>query len=155
MMANRIGRRELLFWYVASIVACGVGLAAVAALTNTEIELGRTRYPWSQALVLIAASLIMLRAQVSRFHDIGWSGRAVLLMFVPLINLLILLFLLFWPGKTRVNEYGDPPLFLERLRRLVAARDRATGVMAEPCPSPLESSPITQTNSGPREDEVE
>ncbi len=155
MMANRIGRRELLFWYIASVAACGIGLATVAILTNTEIELGRTRYPWSQGLVLIAASLIILRAQVSRFHDIGWSGRAVLLMFVPLINLLTLLLLLFWPGEKRPNEYGDPPLFLLRLRRLVAVRDRATGAIAQPCPSSPDLNPVAPSNSGSRENDDE
>ncbi len=155
MMADRIGRRELLFWYIASIVACGVGLATVAILTNTKIELGRTRYPWSQGVVFIAASLIIMRAQVSRFHGIGWSGRAVLLMFIPLINLLTLLLLLFWPGERRPNEYGDPPLFLLRLRRLVAIRDKATRANAEPCSSSPDLNPAAPTNSGSLKDEVE
>jgi len=155
MMANRIGRRELLFWYIASVVVCGIGLATVAILTNTEIELGRTRYPWSQGFVLIAASLIILRAQVSRFHDIGWSGRTVLVMFVPLLNLLTLLLLLFWPGEKRPNKYGDSPLFLEPLRRLVAIKDRGTKLIAGPLPSPPELNPVGPTNSSPRENEVE
>jgi uncharacterized membrane protein YhaH (DUF805 family) len=116
MISNRIGRLELLFWYFASIVGAGIMVALVAALTNTTIEPDRTRHPWPQALALIAASLVMLKAQASRFHDIGWSGRAVLLMFVPLVNVVALLLLMVVPGQKQPNEYGDQTKFLQWLR---------------------------------------
>jgi uncharacterized membrane protein YhaH (DUF805 family) len=66
--------------------------------------------------VLIVA-VIILRAEVSRFHDIGWSGWFILLMFVPLVNLIIFLLLVLVPGQKTGNKYGDPPLLFERLRR--------------------------------------
>jgi uncharacterized membrane protein YhaH (DUF805 family) len=117
MMANRIGRLELLFWCVASILGGGIVLAVVSIFANIPIEPERTPH-WSQALALIAATLVMLKAQVSRLHDIGWSGRAVLLMFVPLVNVLALLLLLVMPGQKQPNRYGEPPIFLQRLRKL-------------------------------------
>jgi uncharacterized membrane protein YhaH (DUF805 family) len=60
----------------------------------------------------------MLKAQVSRFHDIGWSGWAVLLTFVPLVNLVAFLLLLVAPEQKRPNLYGDPAIFLQWLRKL-------------------------------------
>ncbi len=117
-MANRIGRLELLFWCVASILGAGIVIAIVAIRTNTTIEPGQTPHHWLQALALIAASVVMLKAQVSRFHDIGWSGWAVLLMFVPLVNLVAFLLLLVAPGQKRPNLYGEPTVFLQRLRKL-------------------------------------
>jgi uncharacterized membrane protein YhaH (DUF805 family) len=60
----------------------------------------------------------MLRACLSRFHDIGWSGRAVLVMFVPLVNVMAFLFLLVMPGQKLPNPYGEPTIFLQRLRKL-------------------------------------
>jgi uncharacterized membrane protein YhaH (DUF805 family) len=74
-MSNRIGRLELLFWFVSSILAGGILLAIVASLTRTAIEFGT--HPLSQALCIIAVAVVILRAAVSRFHDIGWSGWAV------------------------------------------------------------------------------
>jgi uncharacterized membrane protein YhaH (DUF805 family) len=115
-MANRIGRLELLFWFASSILASGILLAIVASLTRTAIEFG-TR-PWSQALCLIAAAVMILRAAMSRFHDIGWSGSAVLLMFVPLVGVVAFLLLLVVPGQKRPNLYGEPPIFLKRFRKL-------------------------------------
>lgn len=118
-MANRIGRLELLFWFVASIIGAAIGLAIVSVLTNTPIEPERTRYPWLQAVWLLAAALVMLKAIVSRFHDIGWPGWAVFVMAVPLVDLIALLFLLLTPGQKQANAYGEPPRFLQRLRRMV------------------------------------
>ena len=60
----------------------------------------------------------MLKAIVSRFHDIGWPGWAVFVMAVPLVDLIALLFLLLAPGQKQANVYGEPPRFLQRLRRM-------------------------------------
>ncbi len=117
-MSNRIGRLELMFWFAASIVGAGILLAIVASFTNTAIEFGRTRYPLSQALCFIVAAVVILKAVVSRFHDIGWSGWAVLLMFVPLVDIVALLLLVVVPGQKQPNLYGEPPRFLQRFRKL-------------------------------------
>ena len=117
-MSNRIGRLELLFWLVASNLGAVVLLAIVASLTNTAIEFDRTRHPWAQALCYLAAVVVILRAVVSRFHDIGWPGWAIILMFVPLVDILALLLLMLVPGQKRPNLYGNPPKFLQRFRKL-------------------------------------
>jgi uncharacterized membrane protein YhaH (DUF805 family) len=114
-MSNRIGRLELSFWFVSSILAAGILLAIVASLTRTAIDFGTHHF--SKPL-LIAASVMILRAVVSRFHDIGWSGSAVLLMFVPLVGVVAFLPLLVVPGQKRLNLYGEPPIFLQRFRKL-------------------------------------
>jgi len=117
-MSNRIGRLELLFWFAATIVGSGILLAIVASVTNAPIELGRTRYPLSQALCFIAVAVVTLKAVASRFHDIGWPGWAVLLMFVPLVDIVALLLLVVVPGQKKPNLYGEPPIFLQRFRKL-------------------------------------
>ena len=119
-MANRIGRLELLFWFAAAVLGCGIMIGIVSDLTNTPLEPGRTRYPWSQALWFVAASIVMLKAILSRLDDIGWSGWAVLLMFVPLVNLVALLLLVVVPGQKQPNPYSEPPIFFQRMRKLVA-----------------------------------
>jgi uncharacterized membrane protein YhaH (DUF805 family) len=117
MMANRIGRLELLFWFVASIIGCGIMLGIVSAIANIPLEPGRTRYPWSQALWFVISSIVILKAMVSRLHDIGKTGLAVLLMFVPLVNLVALLLLMIVPGQKSANAYGEPAGFLHRLQK--------------------------------------
>jgi uncharacterized membrane protein YhaH (DUF805 family) len=117
-MSNRIGRLELLFWFTTSILGGGILLSIVASLTNAAFEPVQTQYPVSQALCFILAAVVILRAVVARFHDIGWSGWAVLLMFVPLVDVVVLLLLLVVPGQTRPNLYGEPAIFLQRFRKL-------------------------------------
>lgn len=118
MMANRIGRLELLFWFAASSIGGGIILDIVAGLTNTKIEPTLNSHPWPQALVVIAIAVLWLRAVVARFHDIGWPALAVALVFVPLVGLVAVLLLLVVPGQKQPNRFGDPPAFLQRLRKL-------------------------------------
>jgi hypothetical protein len=67
--------------------------------------------------VLIAVAVVLLKAQISRFHDIGWSGSAVLFMFLPLVNVVAFLLLLVMPGQKQPNRYGEPTTLLQRLRK--------------------------------------
>ena len=120
-MSNRIGRLEFLFWCVASILGGGIVLATLSAVANISIEPGRTPH-LSQGLVFIAVAVVMLKAHVSRFHDIGWSGRTVLVAFVPLLDVVALLFLLVMPGQQQPNRYGEPTIFLQRLRKLASRK---------------------------------
>jgi uncharacterized membrane protein YhaH (DUF805 family) len=69
-------------------------------------------------LVVLVCSVVILRAGVSRLHDLGWSGWTVLLLLVPLVDILAFLLLPLVPGQKSRNAFGDPPLFLQRLRRL-------------------------------------
>ncbi|MFH1968100.1 MAG: DUF805 domain-containing protein, partial [bacterium] len=55
--------------------------------------------------VLIFIHIICLH--IRRFHDIGKSGWYILTFFVPLLNLIMILILLFEAGKQEVNKYGE------------------------------------------------
>jgi uncharacterized membrane protein YhaH (DUF805 family) len=116
MMANRIGRLERLFWYGASVLGAGIMLVIVATLTGTTV--GPYPHPLPQALIFIAASILALKAVLSRLHDIGWPGWALILMFVPFVNVLALFLLVIVPGQKSANAYGEPTVFLQRLRKI-------------------------------------
>ena len=117
-MANRIGRLELLFWWIVSNLAGGVVLAVYSALRNKPIESFHYPLDLPSALTLIAVVLVVLRGFVSRFHDLGWpTWVAVGVMFVPLLNVVAILVALLVPGQKHANRYGEPPVFLQRLRK--------------------------------------
>lgn len=67
------------------------------------------------ALIGSAASLIVslailtpaLAATVRRLHDTDHSGRWLVAFFVPIANLVVLVFTLL-PGMQRRNRFGDP-----------------------------------------------
>ena len=45
---------------------------------------------------------------IRRFHDINASGWWSILVFIPLLNLIAALVLMFAPGKPQINKYGPP-----------------------------------------------
>lgn len=47
---------------------------------------------------------------IRRFHDLGKSGIWAFLLFIPIINFFVVLYLLFCRGSDGPNEYGDDPL---------------------------------------------
>jgi uncharacterized membrane protein YhaH (DUF805 family) len=117
MISRCIGRLEYLFWcsvpiVVGSVLAVLIGFSiGVVNLQSDDAALRRVVAP-----VVLIVAIIILSTEVSRFHDIGWSGWFVLLMFVPLLNLIIFLLLVLVPGQKTNNKYGDPPLLFGRLR---------------------------------------
>lgn len=46
---------------------------------------------------------------IRRLNDINLSGWLSILILVPVINLILILFLLFKPGTPDANQYGAPP----------------------------------------------
>jgi uncharacterized membrane protein YhaH (DUF805 family) len=117
MISNRIGRVEFLFWCGAPIIVGSTALSIVAfAVSVTHIAAVVSPLHGLFGLMVLAAAIVILRAEVSRFHDLGWTGWAALLAFVPIVDLVVFLFLLFVPGQKAQNPYGDPPMFLQRVR---------------------------------------
>ncbi len=51
---------------------------------------------------------VLISSYVRRLHDVNQSGLLTLLIFVPFVNLLLFLYLLFAPGTQGPNKYGNP-----------------------------------------------
>jgi uncharacterized membrane protein YhaH (DUF805 family) len=124
MFSNRIGRLEFLFWCGAPILAGAIVLTIAAVIVGaTDIGAVGSRLQGLFALVLIVDSVVTLKAAVSRFHDLGWPGWAILLIFVPLVNIIVFLFLLLAPGQKNENSYGEASVFLQRMRKMTNSSD--------------------------------
>ena len=63
----------------------------------------------SIALVLpfVVASIML---EIRRCHDLGHSGWLILIGFIPYINIIFWLYILFCPGTKGDNQYGPDPL---------------------------------------------
>ena len=64
---------------------------------------------WS---AILAVPMTIVSAQKCR--DFGWTGWAVLLGFIPYLNLIFFLAILLVPGNKGSNRYGADPLRLHR-----------------------------------------
>lgn len=58
-------------------------------------------------ITTIITFAMTLSIYVRRLHDLGYSGVAMLLIFVPVINLLFALAMVFMRGDVGANEYGE------------------------------------------------
>lgn len=57
-------------------------------------------------MVLLIYLVFILSLHIRRLHDLGDSGWHLLLFFIPVVNFLFFLYLLFSPGEKEENEYG-------------------------------------------------
>lgn len=50
-----------------------------------------------------------LSVVIRRLHDLDKSGWLYLLSFIPFVNLIMAIYIGFWPGSPAANNYGNPP----------------------------------------------
>ena len=50
---------------------------------------------------------------VRKFHDFDWGGVSIFLLFIPIVNIVIALMLLFRSGTRGNNKHGDELLDVE------------------------------------------
>ena len=59
---------------------------------------------------IIAITICNISLSVRRLHDLNRSGWWVILLFIPWVDLVAGLYVIFAPGTVGKNDYGDDPL---------------------------------------------
>ncbi|MAZ65983.1 MAG: DUF805 domain-containing protein [Kangiellaceae bacterium] len=84
-----------------------LGIVAAVLIPQNQglgIVLGSVAY-----LIFIVVTIwVSINLAVKRLHDLNHTGWLVLLMFVPLVNFGLGLYLLFKRGEDAPNDYGNP-----------------------------------------------
>lgn len=94
--SGRIGRLE----FILSYTFIGV-LNGILSIVVDDMPLLR---------LLAIPFLWFLWAQMSkRFHDIGYSGRRIFTLLIPIYNIVVLFMLFFKDGEPCENDYGKDP----------------------------------------------
>jgi uncharacterized membrane protein YhaH (DUF805 family) len=91
------------------LIATNIGITAVLLISVFPIFLTQPRGEPPQGIAIvfllcfgilaIPGVIISLAVIVRRFHDLGHSGWYVLLIFIPIINNFVGLYLLLMPGR--------------------------------------------------------
>jgi uncharacterized membrane protein YhaH (DUF805 family) len=107
-MDGRITRQQYILWTL------GVSAVTFILAFMAGFMIGMTSGTSDAAGVLgfiigLAGALVQSFLVVRRLHDIGKPGWHYWLFFVPLYNLYLGLILLFTPGDSGNNEYGNNP----------------------------------------------
>lgn len=93
---NRLGRTSFL---VKTIVYTLFLVILSVILESKKLSLGTIVF--GLVYLLILCNLIK-----KRLHDINLSGWMILLLFIPVVNIIMGLIIVFFPGKDGINKYG-------------------------------------------------
>ncbi len=92
-------------------VVCNLSLLILVTLTSAYWTLGNTSMPWSAIVmcsIILLSYFIWFAATMKRLHDLNMPGVCILISFLPIINSIFVLFLLFMCGSKDANLYGKP-----------------------------------------------
>jgi uncharacterized membrane protein YhaH (DUF805 family)/Tfp pilus assembly protein PilE len=102
-LTSRIGRLRYLAYGVGLALLGALGLLVCTVLAKVAVTLG-----FAAGGVLYIGWIVMnIAFGVRRLHDLDKSGWLMLLMIVPLVNLGLAIYLLFFPGTTGENRFGE------------------------------------------------
>ena len=94
-----------LFLWILSLVTSGV-----MDVTSESDSLVMNLLSLVLFVLFIALGVATIMLVIRRWHDLGKSGWFTLLLFIPLVNLFVALYLWVKKGDEGPNEYGDDPL---------------------------------------------
>jgi uncharacterized membrane protein YhaH (DUF805 family) len=93
LFEGRIGNMQFLYYLVGAIIVSLV--AGMIPLVNL--------------VVAIALAVVGVGVGIRRWHDVGVTGWATLIFFVPFVGLLAALYLCWKHGEEKENQYGPVP----------------------------------------------
>ena len=110
---GRLGRQQYLAVLVLIHVACG-GIV--------EFTLGHIGWFWKTLFWLfnpfdfkvtytIITAILLLASSKKRLHDLGWTTKSTVLLFIPVVSSAFQFILLCVPGKKGPNQFGPDPLY--------------------------------------------
>ncbi|OJF90485.1 DUF805 domain-containing protein [Pararhizobium antarcticum] len=105
--SGRIGRRlyllSWLYW------ACLTGFVISRLVANQGAELALASWTLALLVCVLASTVSTVLLTVKRLHDVGYPGKFVLCLFIPVISPVMFLALCLWPGMAERNAFGSPP----------------------------------------------
>lgn len=104
-LTSRIGRLRFLAYGVALMLVLIVPFIIALALAKVSVPLSLA----ISGLIYIVALVLSISFMVRRLHDLDNSGWWVLLIFIPLVNLGLEIYLIFFPGTVGENHFGEAP----------------------------------------------
>ncbi len=104
-LTSRIGRLRFLAYGVALMLLLIVPFIIAFALAKVSAPISLA----ISGLAYIAALVLSISFMVRRLHDLDNSGWWALLIFIPLVNLGLEIYLIFFAGTAGENHYGEEP----------------------------------------------
>ena len=110
---GRIGRLRYIGWGFLFTLIAYIPMVIIGVILGASME--GLEDPGSNLALIISIPIFVFMLAASfvvsrrRLHDLNRSAWFFLLFFIPLINIAISLYLLFWPGTVGSNRFGLQP----------------------------------------------
>ncbi len=105
----RIGRLRYFAHYSLFTLGCYALMALLGVLAALLGEAAAAIVAVAGVIMGIGAIVIGFIMVAQRLHDLNRSGWFMLLFLIPLINIVVMLYVFFWPGTAGQNDYGARP----------------------------------------------
>ena len=103
---GRLRRKEYFLRFIFFMVGITVLGARVENLDeNSVLAIGLS-------FIIIFILVLLFMQDIKRLHDMNKSGWLVLINFIPIINLVFMIYLLLNPGTDGENRFGEDPRFV-------------------------------------------
>lgn len=109
---GRIGRMRYLAYGIGLnilLMALMIPLGGVTAAMGGETGMSMIGM-LVMGIFYIATIAISIMFAKRRFNDLNRSGWWFLLFLIPIVNLLMAIYLVFFPGSDSANNFGPPPM---------------------------------------------
>lgn len=113
--SGRIGRLRYLAYHIGTSFLVGLAmLVLMPLLVPTAFMAGDTGASFMGMIAMVVLYVVILVLSVMfakrRLNDLNRSGWWFLLFIVPIVNLLLTIYLIFFPGSDGSNDYGPAPV---------------------------------------------
>lgn len=110
---GRINRITYMAWHgFVMVITLFLGFMIIKLIPDTLLQVVTLQENWAVMLSGIVFNVIIffiyIAFAIKRLHDVNQSGWLSILILVPIVNLFFSLYLLFMPGTTTPNNYGQP-----------------------------------------------
>ena len=98
------------FWFNLFVILCSFGgIYLDSSLLGPELLETLGFFGPVGLILFLILFLPSLSVAVRRFHDFNASGLWAIFLLIPIVNLILILFLLFPGGDAGANRFGEPP----------------------------------------------
>lgn len=99
--SGRFSRLQFaLFYFIPILITVVLASMLNYGESFLPVAIGTLTYLWAPLQIYV-----VIVAGIRRLHDLNHSGWYLLLAFIPLVNVVMLLYLLFAPGRTEGNRW--------------------------------------------------
>ena len=105
---GRLGRKSYL-WAAALLLIAQIYLFTTAAGLDANLESHMMPLGFSSIALWLVSAWALFAMTIKRLHDIDWSPKLAIAIFLPLVSLIFLVAMMMIPGSQQTNAHGPPP----------------------------------------------